>query len=371
MSTVKRRRAGALAGLLVGVALTGGVAQAQEDFSTEPPASILIFPKVNNTSDTVIQITNTTNSVTYAHCFYVNGAPDNLGRPFWQVTDFSLVLTRQQPTHWLVSQGRAVNPADAPAPIGYTSGIDPGLIPPVPPGFSGFLVCIETAMDGTPVSSNSLIGVATVGDVAAGPLGPGVGKYNAVGIQGCGNAQGPCGGGGAANNGDNVLELNDVEYAACPGGLYVNFESEGGEDIALGAGSEVSTNLALVPCGMDLENVIPSSTLLTAEIRDEMEIRTSVNPIVVDCYLAAPLSSPVFGISGFTLPTTFGTAILRPQGGGGGPLLPVVGVANVLRTASNLSAESAITNLHFCTDETAPALCAPVDSEIRIPDITF
>ncbi|MGD9762972.1 MAG: hypothetical protein AB7V27_04575 [Candidatus Binatia bacterium] len=355
MRTVKGRRAGKLAGILMGVALVAGAAQAQQDVGTEPPASILIFPKVIR-DDTVIQITNTTNSLTHAKCFYVNG-DTFLGEPLWQVTDFEIMLTRQQPTHWVASQGRAVSPIGAPL------GIDPGLVPPVPVGFEGFLVCVEVAMDGTPISGNSLIGVATVGGVDS--TSSSIGKYNAVGIAGCGNAQGPCGDSGSANNGDNVLDLDGVEYARCPGGLYVNFESEGGVDPALGAGSEVSTNVALVPCGMDFDNIVPGSTVLSAEIRDEFEIRTSVSSIPVDCYFAQPLSAPVFG-GQFSLPTTFGSAIIRPQTGSGN--VPAVGVANVLRTASDLSSDSAITNLHFCTDTTAPASCTGVDSQIRLPD---
>lgn len=352
MSTVKGQRAGVLAGILAGVVLTCGAAQAQDGFAIQPPSSILIYPKVTNTSDTVIQITNTTNSVTYAHCLYVNA-----DQGLWQVTDFNITLTRQQPTHWLVSLGRPVNPAPPPD---YNAGFDPGLIPPVPPGFTGFLICVEVGMDGNPVSANSLIGVATVGEVDTTSS---MGKYNAVGIQGC-NGSTTCGGTGGSNNGDNVLELNNVEYAACPGGVYLNFESEGGPDIALGAGSDVSTNIALVPCGLDFENLIPTRTVQSVEIRDEFENQTSITSLPVDCYLAEPLSATPPFSGQFSLPSTFGTAIIRPQVGGGD--VPVVGVANVLRTASNLSSDTAITNLHFCTDADPPASCVTVNSEIRL-----
>ena len=364
MSTVKGLRAGVMASILAGVALVAGLAQAQ-NFSTERPSSILIFPKVvNGDASTVIQITNTANSLTHAHCFYVNGASVN-GQPLWQVTDFELALTRQQPTHWGAGTGRAVNPSDPQKTSG--AGIDPGLVPPVPPGFTGYLVCVETLADGTPTSGNSLVGMATVG--AIGQAGPNsVSKYSAVGIPGCLSDNGPCGSGGTANNGDNILSLDNAEYAACPGGAYLNFESEGGSDPALVAAgntaSTVSTNLSLVPCGIDFENLIPESTTLTAEVRDEFETRTSVFPIDVDCYFAEALSA--VSTSGFTLSSgTFGTAILRPVVGAGG--VPVVGVANVLRTADDGTQDTAATNLHFCTDEEAPASCVTVDSEIRLP----
>lgn len=361
MSTVKGLRAGMMASILAGVALVTGIAQAQ-NFSTERPGSILIFPKVVNTSDTIIQITNTDNSMTYAHCFYVNGASVN-GQPLWQVTDFELALTRQQPTHWAASTGRAVNPAD------MTPGIDPGLIPPVAPGFTGYLTCVETLADGTPTSGNHLIGVATVGEINGTGGGANiVSKYNAIAIPGCLGDDGPCGDTGAANGGDNILSLDNVEYARCPGGVYLNFESEGGPDLALAGagniGSTVSTDLTLVPCGIDFENLIPESTTLSAEIRDEFENRTSISAIDVDCFFEEPLSAPIF-TGQFVLPTTFGSAILRPQAGTGN--LPALGVANVLRTADDGTQDTAATNLHFCTDQDPPALCVPVDSEIRLP----
>lgn len=364
MSKVKGLRAGAMASILAGAALAAGVAQAQ-GVSTERPGSILIFPKVvNDTVDTVVQITNTTNSLTYAHCFYVNGDVVN-GQPLWQVTDFELVLTRQQPTHWLASEGRAVDPTDS------DRGIDPGLVPPVVPGFTGFLTCVETTSDGTPVSANSLIGTAVVGGLGGGTAAPGtvaMSKYNAVAIPGCLSAAGPCGAGGTANDGDNVLELNNQEYAQCPGGVYLNFQSEGSSDPAIdGAGntpSTVSTNVALVPCGIDFENLEPTTTRLSAEIRDEFENRTSISAIDIDCYFDAALSDPIFS-GQFNLPTTFGSAILRPQVGTGLP--SVLGVANVLRTAGDGTSDTAATNLHFCTDEDAPASCTGVDAEIRLP----
>ena len=71
---------------------------------------------------------------------------------------------------------------------------------------------------------------------------------------------------GGPNDQDNVLRLDGVEYAACPGGQYLNFVAEGGNDPAIdGAGntpSVVSTNLTAVPCGFDFENFEPLSTTL-------------------------------------------------------------------------------------------------------------
>jgi hypothetical protein len=351
--------------VLIGMmTLTAATVGAEERFTTERPSSVLIFPKVVNTSDTVIQITNTTNLLVNVHCFYVNGQVFG-GQPIWQVTDFALVLTRQQPTQWSAGAGRAVNPQD------INTGLDPGAVPPVVPGFTGFLLCAEVMPSGEPSGANSLKGEATVGQVTSlgGPNH--VSKYNAIGIQACG--MGGCGGTGTSVNDDNVLDLDNKEFAKCPGGLLLNFEGEDGPDLAIdGAsplGSLVSTNLTLVPCGFDLANVNPSSTFLTLNFRDEFESPGSVSTVPIDCWFSRDLGDPIFGNQltiGGLLPSTFGTGILRPQTPGD---LPALGVANVLHQAGDGSSDTAATNLHFCTDAAAPADCDEVTSQILLPSL--
>jgi hypothetical protein len=91
------------------------VRPASAESTTERSSSILIFPKViyNASRDTVIQISNTSNSMAHAHCFYVNSTPLCIGsgdclagtctgvcEPQWQEVDFDIWLTKQQPTHW-------------------------------------------------------------------------------------------------------------------------------------------------------------------------------------------------------------------------------------------------------------------------------
>jgi len=362
MSTVKGLRAGRIALVLIGMTLTAATVGAEERFTTERPSSVLLFPKVVNNSTTIIQITNTTNLLVNVHCFYVNGQ-DFGGQPIWDITDFDLVLTRQQPTHWDVGSGRAVNPTDT------ETGLDPGLIPPVVPGFTGFLACIEVMPSGEPSGANSLKGEATVGQVTQlGDPANGVSKYNAIGIQACG--PGGCGGSGVQVNDDNVLELNNVEYAACPGGLLVNFAAENGEDLAIGPAnppSVVSTNLTLIPCGMDFENLNPASTLLTFDLRNEFESPGSVGEVPLTCWFSKDLGDPLFGnqttIGG--LGSFFGSGVLRPIG----PSLPALGVQNVLHMAGDGSSDIAATNLHFCNDPTSPASCVEVNSEIRLPTL--
>src|SRR5262249_10087900 len=65
------RRVGLIAAVLVGLLAHG----ARADVTTEQGASILAFPKViaDGTRETVIQITNISNAMVHAHCFYVNG----------------------------------------------------------------------------------------------------------------------------------------------------------------------------------------------------------------------------------------------------------------------------------------------------------
>ena len=110
-------RVGLMAAALVGLLASGAAA----DVTTEQSASILVFPKViaDGTRDTIIQITNTSNSMVHAHCFYVNAAPvlrdepPGPGNPpQWQEIDFDIRLTKQQPTHWVVSLGRLVDLSD-------------------------------------------------------------------------------------------------------------------------------------------------------------------------------------------------------------------------------------------------------------------
>jgi len=389
MSTVQGLRAGLLAGILIGVTLSAGPISAQISalgaaagtaegtFTTERPSSVLIFPKVVNsvtTSDTIIQIANTSNGVNYVKCFYTDGRSIG-GQPIWQITDFELVLTRQQPTHWAASRGRAVFPWPLDTDV-HTSGLDPGLIPPVPPGFTGSLVCVETAVDGHPISGNSLKGEATIGEITQLGGNNHVSKYNAIGIPACVSRNGPCGSTGDANDSDNVLRLDGVEYAKCPGGQYLNFYAEGASDPAIDSNlntpSVVSTNLTAVPCGFDFENLVPLTTrIIASPVRNELEDAQSSNPFRVTCWFSAVLDQPgVFGppfvFAVGNLGTTVGKAVLRPVGPG---LAPILGVANVLHTAGDLSSDTAALNLPFCTEESAPSLCVPFVSEIRLPTI--
>ena len=175
----------------------------------------------DGTSDTIIQITNISNNMVHARCFYVNAAPDPVTHvPIWQVTDFVIWLTKQQPTHWQVSEGRFEDPTDncdlnsknqfVPDSDCANAGIDPGAIPPVPENFIGELKCVEVDVSETPIGGNHLKGEATIKTIPTGDAS----KYNAIGLQGTSNA-------GSTGNQlllDHPIGADDTvgEYDACP-----------------------------------------------------------------------------------------------------------------------------------------------------------
>jgi len=277
---------------LVSVLALASVTQAE--VSTDVSGSVLVFPKVvydgNNVvdagldgRDTIIAISNTSNNMVHAHCFYVNGAPDAFGNPLWQVTDFTIWLTKQQPTHWVASQGRPVNPSDN-FPSGQDgSGIDPGAIPPVPPGFQGELKCVQIDASGTPFGGNNLKGEGLIragdGDVS---------KYNAVAIL----ANPDLAGDGPANELLlNNTPINDGEYNACPNQLYLNHFVDGqpsaienlNPEACTGGQCPIRTYLTLVPCSQDFENQVPSEVTVQFAIVNEFENVFSAST-TVECY---------------------------------------------------------------------------------------
>ncbi|MCX8072012.1 MAG: hypothetical protein N3C12_06120 [Candidatus Binatia bacterium] len=225
---------------------------------TDRPGSILMFPKVVRSAsrDTIVQITNTGNSINWVHCFYLS-APDGSG--YCGATDFELVLTRQQPTQWRVSQGRRVDPSDAFGAPG--AGFDAGLIPPVPPGFRGSLVCVEVDANGDPLAQNRLKGEVTILDDSNGD----VAKYNAFALAARGLSV------------NNPLNLDDSEYERCPNQLTLNFSPRGSLDPVIedlgnaSLNSFISTNLTLLSCNVDLQAGVRSNGIVSFVVYDEFE----------------------------------------------------------------------------------------------------
>jgi len=316
-------------GVLLAILLVVG-GQSRADVFTDQSGSIVVFPKViaDGTRDTIIHMANTSNMPAQAHCFYVNALgscsvtvsqscrsnldcrppacptcdPTEFCRPLWEETDFDLFLTAQQPTQWRVSTGR-VTDVTFPA-CNLESGlkvyghgmnglnfcdceVDPingGLIcPGFPPGtgsqgsfavipvgtaFEGELKCIQTLDDfQTPLSQNSLKGEALVETIASGEFS----VYNAIGISGL-----------QANNSNNDLLLDNVEYNACPRNLIMNHYADGATDDFSGA--TVHTELSLVPCTELFEEQLPTRSRALFSIVNEFEQPLSAE-ITFDCYL--------------------------------------------------------------------------------------
>ena len=359
----QRGRVGLMAAALVGLAV--GAAQAQ--VTTEKSASILVLPKVisDGTRDAVIQITNTSNSMVHAHCFYVNGAltfpdlpPGPLNPPLWTEIDFDIWLTKQQPTHWVVSDGRLVNAADPPCSNnggmqsgtangifpdnGFygcnDAGLDPGRIPPVVEYFTGELKCIEVDQSGAPLSGNHLKGEVTTTTFNVcdpnNPLDPtdgrcvlepnvpcttnaecddsiiDVAKYNALGIIGNEN-----------NNSDNVLCLggepseecpNGAEYDACPQFWIANHFSQGAPNPTTEDG-DVNTAWTIVPCTQNFETQAPETVTIFIETWNEFEQAFS-SFATVTCWDELSLDEiNEVTFSYEALGTTFAQSRLRPS----------------------------------------------------------
>ncbi len=317
-----------------------GVSQEVRSVTTEISGSVVVFPKVvwDGIRDTIIQLSNTGNSLAFVHCFYVNGAPVNPNQPpgpgnppLWSVTDFQLVLTRQQPTMWVASAGRRV---DHTSPFGsYGAGFDPGLIPPVPLGFTGELKCVQVDETDQPWPGNRLKGEATIqrrdGDVST---------YNAIAIPA--NTQ-------VLPGADLELTLTDAnpggEYAACPDTTILNHFAHGTPQLSLSSATSlgpvglcvgnncpVETFLTVVPCNQDFENGRTTTITLQFLTWDEFEARLS-GSFSVNCWLTAPLGqlSTAFTPAALGGSTTRHTRF-RPVPGQGGALM----IAEELRRTS-------------------------------------
>lgn len=382
MSTTQGVRAGRLL-IAVGACLLLA-SQGQALVNTERPGSLLIFPKVVNdgTRHTAIQISNTTNSFQQVRCFYISG--DTCSE-----IDFDLHLTKQQPTFWYVSEGRGL--------FSGPPGLPPGAIPPVPPGFVGALLCATVDQNSFPAPRNSLVGEATL-------YGPGnnSSKYN--GISFFANA-----GSGTTN----TLPLNGTVYSACPAAVRVNFPNPAAPDpgiVSSGlwgqcsitrsacssaidcpvgetcldgicpngdlcgtggappcAGSAVCsaltgsvTTVTVLPCNINLDNLVPTRLALTFEGTDGHELPFSGSKNV-SCWETFTINTGrpcanAYGEACLTAPpgaSDFMTVNIKSGSGG-----PFVAVAETFHfDATGLNSASAGVNVHMAAGTcAAPAV---------------
>jgi hypothetical protein len=296
---------------------------ARADVASDRPAAIVVYPKIvvdSPSVDTVIRLTNTSDSPINVHCFYVDAnshctsdgsictssATCGLGTcyPGWVETDFYIALTQWQPIEWEASDGLANH--DLPLPSGvctynpyYPCGTsyqcalygfgectqsNAGTrIPPVAEDpFVGELKCIAyTAIDetGVPVARNDLKGEANIETSTPDDLD--VASYNAIGIQATAPAGTPIT--------DNPLVLgpgSDGDYNGCPNVLILNNFFDLARDPISGA--EITTDLTLVPCSEDFLRQIGGSATVQYLVYNEFEQRLSTSRLV-DCFQEIPL----------------------------------------------------------------------------------
>lgn len=332
---------------------TGLAGAARADVTSDRPAAILIYPYVvvdselnaaPGATDTLIQLTNTSNQPVILTCFYENsnghclatGAvcdpndvttwPQGCGTciPGWNEIDFRIFLTPLQPIGWLASQGLQSFPLP---------GNTGSRIPPVPEfPFTGLLKCIVVDETGAPTDANVVKGEATIGYTSI-ERALDIAKYNAVGIQAIGGAV----------NADNELVLGGegAEFNGCPSVLILNHLFDRVE--APVSEERVITRLVLVPCTQNILRQIPGAAVVQYLVFNEFEQRFSTSR-PFDCQQTLPLSSidttqpdrSIFsaGVTG----TVAGQTRLTPIGSG------LVGVA--IETLQ-LSDSSAAFNIHF------------------------
>lgn len=284
-SFVRAIRPAAL-GLAVAVLAAGARAQVTADRG----ASILVLARIvaDASADTIVQLTNVSDSAAAARCAYVASAAGT-----WTATAFAVPLEANRTSQWAVASGR-------------------GDVPPAPAGFRGELLCVQVDASGAPFSGNALAGQASVhalegGDVVA---------YSAAGLRGSG-----------LNDGDDVLciggEPSDncfigAEYDPCPAEWILSVPAEVAADAQLGDGSLLSSRLTIVPCSQNVRDGEPAAVDIDIAVFNELGQRFSA-AAAVECWAEVRLSevsTPAFtrGMLG----TDYAEARLTPASGSGG-----------------------------------------------------
>jgi len=310
------------AALVLVSALALSTAAAAQSVTPVEPAGYIVYPRIvsdpsdlfntGTATNTVVQLTNVSSADATVHCIYVNATgtcstgvnvvssigaecrvdADCVGalarcNPQWSLSDFTITLSPQQPTGWVVDEGLTV-----PAP-------GDGAVPPVNLDyFVGELKCIhvDNNVDANPVNANVLIGEASIYDVTSSTVD--VRSYSAIGVQSIeddGSVQGDktlcLGGSGQAGD---VCEV--AEYASCAPKLVLGHFFEGAQ--LGGLNSSVSTQLTLTPCSNDFVTAEPTSLVAQYLVFNEFEQRMSASSLV-RCTETTTLSdiSNIFNVS--------------------------------------------------------------------------
>ncbi len=239
------------------VALGAGSLQAQGIVGIEQSGSLVIFPKVvvSDTTDTMIQLINSSNFEVDLRCFYLAGEAPRTR------TDFGVTLTALQPTHWVVSKGRALDPSDPPCSLPTVScsgaGFDPGTIPALA-SFRGELICVQTSKSGDTLFANSIGGQATLRDLVYDD----VAQYSALRFTGNPDAAAP----------ESSLCLGCAgQVDACPRFWTLNHVSDASIPMAEGMPASDETEITVVRCTQDLATRAIPAALVNLTIRNEFE----------------------------------------------------------------------------------------------------
>jgi hypothetical protein len=307
------------------------------DVVADQSGAILIFPKIvvdtsaelnDDPTDTLLQITNTSNSVISARCWLVDTTPRCIGvdgpetacteageaegdnrcstrcEPQWEVAaDFQFTLTKRQPIAWRASEGLLNFPCGGPVsdpnePSGCAFGSNtgpnglPSSIPLVTDDpFFGEIKCVQVNPDTElpTVGLNDgndrggdLAGHATI--VSVSPVD--ARKYNAVALQSTGNQNLPV---------DDVLQIGgpNAEYNGCPHSLILQHLFDGAEvPYDNSDEAEVETEVTLVSCSQDFRELTTPVTTLQLLVFNEFEQRFSASTRF-DCWKEVSLSDLV------------------------------------------------------------------------------
>ena len=350
MGTVKRNPfLAGIAAILGGVMLVANVASAE--LGSDKSGAILVFPKLvanslsNPSTDTEIQISNTSTHQIGVRCYLVNANShcSNAGAPIpgggtvplvctsssecnaggllpggtcvaaWNEQDFRFTLTARQPIVWRLSEGLAVfplsgllyqednfppnthvgpvdNDPNLPAPLQGQPAVNiDSKIPPAPEDpFLGELKCVQVDLaseepsPGTESVNNFSGDLAGVATIITRNGGDvDARSYNAIGIQAIADA---------FPTDNNTLRLGtDGQYDGCPSILILDHFFDYAPDPA--TGTQVNTTLTLVPCSENffLQNGGRVSTVAQMLIFNEFEQRLSTSR-TIKCLDTVPLS---------------------------------------------------------------------------------
>jgi hypothetical protein len=324
---------------LAGALLAARPAAAQ--VTTDRGASILVYPKIvaDGSADTAVQLVNLSDNRIDASCAYLSGAAGN-----WQALTFAIALSPSRPLHWAAASGHTAG-----------AGEDPNDIPAAPAAFRGSLLCVQVDGTGAPFSGNELAGQALLTDLASGD----VSGYPAAGL-----------GGSGLNDGDEFLciggEGSDncplgAEYDSCPAEWIVSLPAEGAVDAQLGASSQLSTHLTVVPCSQNLRDTMPGSVDIGITVFNELG-QQFTGEVSVTCWADLSLADVGAGVfTRATLGTDYAEARLAPMAGSGGFFL----LAQTTRTSSGaepVAAADAVVPQHRGSAAASDLIVLPMGS---------